>query len=83
MAECELMFSCAYYSNVAQRRLSESDLTIKRRYCLVDSSQCSCYRVLKFCGKRNTPVDLQPSEFERAEQLIFEEKQRRKGKNQI
>jgi len=83
MAECELMFSCAYYSNVMQRRLSESELAVKKRFCLVDCGQCSCYRVLKFCGKKHTPLDLQPSEFERAEQLIFEEKQRRKGKNQI
>jgi hypothetical protein len=69
MAECKSLSACPFF-NDKMAKMPSVAITLKKRYCLGDNSQCARFMVASALGKEKVPLDLYPEEIERAEELL-------------
>jgi hypothetical protein len=69
MAECVCLSGCPFF-NDRMKGLEAVKDSMKKRYCLGDSSNCARYMIFKSLGKEKVPADLVPNQTERAMEII-------------
>ena len=70
MANCECMQGCPYFEKDLMKQLPDVLKLRQEQYCLGDNSTCARYMVFKALGKSNVPLDLLPSQVEKARVII-------------
>ncbi len=69
MADCVCLPRCPFFND----RMAEMPATtqlMKKRYCLGDQAQCARHMVFSRFGSEKVPIDLYPTQVERAQQLL-------------
>ncbi len=69
MADCECLPKCPFFHDKMANMPAMASI-MKKRYCLGDSTYCARHTVFKSLGREAVPMDLFPSQLERATQLI-------------
>jgi hypothetical protein len=69
MAECECLPKCLFFNDKMADMPTMAE-SMKKRYCLGDSTHCARHMVLLAKGRENVPVDLFPNNEVRANALI-------------
>ncbi len=69
MADCECLSACPFFNDQMAEMPSMSNI-IKQRYCRGSNTQCARHMVFRTLGRERIPVDLYPSQTERAEELV-------------
>lgn len=69
MGFCRYGYECSYFNEELGR---DTDLTtpLKGRFCLNNPESCAIYRIRTELGAGMVPEDLQPFEWERADELL-------------
>jgi hypothetical protein len=70
MPDCECLKDCPYFKTDILKEVEAMAEMRRQKYCKGDYSVCARYMVFKALGKVNVPLDLLPSEVQRAEKLI-------------
>jgi hypothetical protein len=70
MADCECLNDCHYFKTVLLREVEAMAEMRRRKYCKGDYTLCARYMVFKALGNENVPLDLLPSEVQKAKELI-------------
>lgn len=73
MPDCENLPGCPFFNDFMANMPAAAEL-IKLRFCKNDNATCARYIVSKALGKTNVPVDLFPSQSERAQELLAHRK---------
>jgi hypothetical protein len=71
--ECENLSVCPFFNDKLPNMPKTTSL-LKTRYCLGDYNSCARYIVFKALGREKVPRDLWPSEIERAQKILEENK---------
>lgn len=69
MAECECLSKCLFFNDKMADMPAMAE-SMKRRYCMGDSTQCARHMVLVAKGRENVPADLFPNNIERANKIL-------------
>lgn len=69
MADCELIATCVFFNDQMADMPSMSNI-IKDRYCKGSNAMCARHMVFRVLGREAVPVDLYPSQVERADSLL-------------
>jgi hypothetical protein len=71
--DCENLSVCPFFNDKLPN-MSKTASLLKTRYCLGDYNSCARYIVFKALGREKVPRDLWPSEIERAQKILEENK---------
>ena len=71
--ECENLSVCPFFNDKLPNMPAMANL-LKKRYCRGDFTKCARYIVFKALGREKVPRDLWPSEIERAQKILEENK---------
>jgi hypothetical protein len=69
MSDCEILQTCIFFNDRMEAMPSTSGW-LKGRYCRDRFEECARYRVYKTLGRPLVPVDLFPTQLQRALDLI-------------
>jgi len=69
MADCECLPTCIFFNDQMAEMPAMAEI-IKKRYCRGSNIHCARHMVFRTLGKDAVPVDLYPSQTERAEEII-------------
>ena len=69
MKECELLETCVFINDYLSSLPSQIAM-LKRQYCHSDYQKCARYKLAQLIDREKVPRDLDPTEHERAEQLL-------------
>jgi hypothetical protein len=69
MAECECLPKCLFFNDKMADMPAMAE-SMKKRFCLGDSTHCARHMVLVAKGRENVPVDLFPNNEIRATAII-------------
>lgn len=69
VADCELLATCIFF-NDKMSDMPTMAAVVKGRYCTGDNADCARHMVAIALGREAVPVDLYPSQTERAEMYI-------------
>jgi hypothetical protein len=69
MSDCEILQTCIFFNDRMEAMPSTSGW-LKARYCRDRFEECARYRVYKTLGRPQVPLDLFPTQFQRALDLI-------------
>jgi len=71
--ECENLSVCPFFNDKLPNMPKTANF-LKAKYCRGDSNSCARYIVSKTLGSEKVPLDLWPSEMERAQKILEENK---------
>ena len=69
MPDCECLPKCAFFNDKMGEKPALADM-MKLRYCKKDSSGCARHMVKVALGADKVPMDLYPSQVDRAKKII-------------
>ncbi len=69
MADCVCLSRCPFFNDRMGQMPATADL-MKKRYCLGDQTQCARYMVFSKLGAEKVPLDLYPTQVERAQKVL-------------
>ena len=69
MTDCECLVTCPFFNDQMADMPSMSNI-IKQRYCKGSNTQCARHMIFRTIGREQIPLDLFPSQIERAEEII-------------
>ncbi|KAF0209048.1 MAG: hypothetical protein FD171_689 [Actinobacteria bacterium] len=69
MAICELSDTCLFFNDKMAEMPSMSNI-VKQRYCHGSNQNCARHIVFRTLGRPAVPVDLFPSQTERATEIV-------------
>jgi len=70
MPDCECLNGCPYFNDDLVQEIALIAKLRKQKYCKGDNSLCARYMVFKALGRENVPLDMLPSQVEKAKELI-------------
>lgn len=68
MADCELIATCLFFNDQMADMPSMANI-IKERYCKGSNTMCARHMVYRSLGREAVPLDLYPSQIERADAI--------------
>jgi len=74
MEACKLLAGCPFFNDKMPIESGMGRL-YKQNYCEGDFNKCARFKVATTAGREKVPVDLYPNMFDRAENIIKENKQ--------
>ncbi|MEQ8170480.1 MAG: hypothetical protein ABRQ38_16455 [Candidatus Eremiobacterota bacterium] len=69
MGNCECLERCPFFNNKMPDRPATAEL-MKKKYCQGDNSQCARYIIFKKLGSSKVPIDLYPSQLDKAKIIL-------------
>lgn len=67
--DCQCLPACPFFNDQMAEMPSMAHI-IKNRYCRDDNSQCARFMVFSALGREAVPIDLYPSQVERAKEIL-------------
>jgi hypothetical protein len=69
MAECVCLPQCPFFHDKMANKPALAEL-MKQQLCLGDNTDCARYMVFKKIGRGKVPINLYPSQIEKAKKMI-------------
>ena len=69
MADCVCIAGCPFFNDKMANTPAMANM-MKKKYCQGDSSKCARYMIFTKLGKEAVPIDLFPSQKERAAEIL-------------
>lgn len=69
MADCEMIAKCIFFNDKMENKPATANM-MKEKYCKGSFKECARYNVCKRLGKEKVPLDLYPSQHDKATELV-------------